>query len=247
MELTDVALLNGADARRGPAARRRGRGGDASIRSRRPSPRAARAEIGELPPSTGFRERAGRRRRRASSRDTRVEVGRRDGSIDRRVGRRRRARCSRSRDTVKPTSAEAIAELRALGLTPVLLTGDARETAERVAARGRHRPRARRGLPGRTRSPRSERLQDEGEVVAMVGDGDQRRTGARAGRPRPRDRHRHRRRDRGVRHDARLRRPPRRRRRDPPRAADPRARSRATSSGRSPTTSPRSRSRSRGC
>ena len=30
------------------------------------------------------------------------------------------------RDTVKPTSAEAIRELKALGLTPVLLTGDAR-------------------------------------------------------------------------------------------------------------------------
>ena len=36
-------------------------------------------------------------------------------------------------DTVKPTSAEAIRELRALGLTPVLLTGDAEATALRVA------------------------------------------------------------------------------------------------------------------
>jgi P-type Cu+ transporter len=37
------------------------------------------------------------------------------------------------RDTVKASSAEAIRELKELGLTPVLLTGDSKETAERVA------------------------------------------------------------------------------------------------------------------
>src|SRR5262249_37386283 len=36
-------------------------------------------------------------------------------------------------DAVKPTSAEAVARLRALGLTPVLLTGDNRAVAEAVA------------------------------------------------------------------------------------------------------------------
>jgi Cu+-exporting ATPase len=38
------------------------------------------------------------------------------------------------RDPVKPTSAQAVAELRALGLRPVLLTGD-NEGAARAAAR----------------------------------------------------------------------------------------------------------------
>ena len=38
-------------------------------------------------------------------------------------------------DTVKPTSAEAVASLKALGLRPVLLTGDNATTARAVAAR----------------------------------------------------------------------------------------------------------------
>ena len=37
-------------------------------------------------------------------------------------------------DTVKPTSAEAVASLKALGLRPVLLTGDNEATARAVAA-----------------------------------------------------------------------------------------------------------------
>jgi cation transport ATPase len=37
-------------------------------------------------------------------------------------------------DRVKPTSRQAVAELRALGLTPVLLTGDNERTARAVAA-----------------------------------------------------------------------------------------------------------------
>ena len=42
-------------------------------------------------------------------------------------------------DTVKPTSARAIAELRELGLTPILLTGDNEAAARHVADPGRHR------------------------------------------------------------------------------------------------------------
>jgi Cu+-exporting ATPase len=75
-------------------------------------------------------------------------------------------------DTLKPTSAEAVAELRALGLRPVLLTGDNRRAAEAVA--------------GELDIPAADvfaevlpdekvdvvrRLQHDGGVVAMVGDG----------------------------------------------------------------------------
>ncbi len=77
-------------------------------------------------------------------------------------------------DAVKPTSAEAIAQLRRLGLTPVLLTGDNEATARTVARE-----------VGIDLSPETvisdvlpadkvdvvKRLQAEGRVVAMVGDG----------------------------------------------------------------------------
>ncbi|MGW3849904.1 heavy metal translocating P-type ATPase [Streptomyces fagopyri] len=75
-------------------------------------------------------------------------------------------------DTVKETSARAVRELRALGLTPVLLTGDNRAVAESVA-------RAVGIDPGDVVAevlPQDKvdvvrRLQDEGRTVAMVGDG----------------------------------------------------------------------------
>jgi P-type Cu+ transporter len=73
-------------------------------------------------------------------------------------------------DTVKPTSAEAIRELRALGLRPVLLTGDAEATARRVADEvGIERVLAE-VYPG-DKAAEVQRLQEAGEVVAMVGDG----------------------------------------------------------------------------
>jgi P-type Cu+ transporter len=73
-------------------------------------------------------------------------------------------------DTVKPTSAEAVAALKALGLTPVLLTGDRREVAEQVAREvGIERVLAE--VYPAEKAAEVERLQAEGRVVAMVGDG----------------------------------------------------------------------------
>jgi Cu+-exporting ATPase len=73
-------------------------------------------------------------------------------------------------DTVKPTSAEAVASLRALGLRPVLLTGDNATTARAVAAEGGIDEVIAEVLPSE-KADVVRRLQAEGRVVAMVGDG----------------------------------------------------------------------------
>ena len=75
-------------------------------------------------------------------------------------------------DAVKPTSAEAIRELRALGLTPVLLTGDNETVARAVAAEvgiGVDDVLAEVLPVGKVEAVK--RLQAQGRVVAMVGDG----------------------------------------------------------------------------
>jgi Cu+-exporting ATPase len=75
-------------------------------------------------------------------------------------------------DTVKPTSAEAVGALRSLGLRPVLLTGDNRAAAEAVAAEVGIDPAdvIAEVLPA-DKVDHVTRLQGEGAVVAMVGDG----------------------------------------------------------------------------
>ncbi|MGW3074110.1 heavy metal translocating P-type ATPase [Kitasatospora sp. NPDC001132] len=75
-------------------------------------------------------------------------------------------------DAVKPTSAEAVDRLRALGLTPVLLTGDNRAVAAAVAAEVGIAPEhvIAEVLP-EDKVATVKRLQAEGRVVAMVGDG----------------------------------------------------------------------------
>ncbi|HWH05720.1 MAG TPA: heavy metal translocating P-type ATPase [Gaiellaceae bacterium] len=73
-------------------------------------------------------------------------------------------------DQVKPSSADAVARLRALGLRPVLLTGDNRETARAVAAEVGIDEVIAEVLPGE-KADVVRRLQEEGRVVAMVGDG----------------------------------------------------------------------------
>jgi Cu+-exporting ATPase len=73
-------------------------------------------------------------------------------------------------DTVKSTSAEAVAAMRALGLHPVLLTGDNRRVAHAVAATVGIDEVIAEVLPA-DKVDVIRRLQGEGRVVAMVGDG----------------------------------------------------------------------------
>ncbi|RYV50225.1 heavy metal translocating P-type ATPase [Pengzhenrongella frigida] len=75
-------------------------------------------------------------------------------------------------DTVKPTSAEAITELRRLGLRPILLTGDNARSAAAVAAQvGIDAADVVAQVRPAEKVEVVRRLQAEGGVVAMVGDG----------------------------------------------------------------------------
>ncbi|GAB7028870.1 heavy metal translocating P-type ATPase [Streptomyces sp. NPDC021749] len=73
-------------------------------------------------------------------------------------------------DAVKDTSAQAVAELRRLGLTPVLLTGDNKAVAESVARAVGIDEVIAEVLP-QDKVDVVKRLQAEGRTVAMVGDG----------------------------------------------------------------------------
>nr|WP_211308487.1 heavy metal translocating P-type ATPase [Calidifontibacter indicus] len=73
-------------------------------------------------------------------------------------------------DTVKPTSAQAISELKALGLTPVLLTGDNEAVARQIGAEVGIDKVIAEVLP-KDKVDVVAGLQGEGKVVAMVGDG----------------------------------------------------------------------------
>jgi Cu+-exporting ATPase len=76
------------------------------------------------------------------------------------------------RDTVKPTSAEAVAGLKELGLTPMLLTGDNEGAARAVAAEvGIDPAHVIAGVMPDEKVDHVEKLQAEGRNVAMVGDG----------------------------------------------------------------------------
>jgi Cu+-exporting ATPase len=73
-------------------------------------------------------------------------------------------------DQPKPTSGQAIAHLSALGLTPVLLTGDNAVTARAVAAQVGISEVVADVLPT-GKVDEVKRLQEQGKVVAMIGDG----------------------------------------------------------------------------
>ena len=163
MTLVGVETLNGAS--RAEVLRLAGAVEDASEHPvARAVADAARAELGVLPAATEFRNLPGQGVVGVVE-GVEVTVDRAgvhwDGEL--------RARLV-VEDTVKPTSAEAIRELRALGLTPVLLTGDSEATARRVAEEvGIERVLAE-VYPG-DKAAEVRRLQAEGETVAMVGDG----------------------------------------------------------------------------
>jgi P-type Cu+ transporter len=129
---------------------------------------AARNELGGLPPVSAFRNVPGLGVSGEVDGHA-VEVGRRNGVIEVAWDGKPRGTLS-VRDAVKTTSAEAVAELRRLGLEPVLLTGDGHENAERVAREvgidvvlADVRP--------AEKVAEVRRLQEHGHVVAMVGDG----------------------------------------------------------------------------
>jgi Cu+-exporting ATPase len=167
LELAGLVPLNGAS--RAEVLRRAGAVESASEHPvARAVTAAARSELESLPPVAAFRNLPGVGVEGVVE-GTLVRVGRGEEAITVSWDGVDRARLA-VRDTVKPTSAQAVAELKQLGLVPVLLTGDSREAAERVAAEvGIERVLAEVNPAGKAAEVR--RLQEEGGVVAMVGDG----------------------------------------------------------------------------
>jgi P-type Cu+ transporter len=114
------------------------------------------AENGVLVPGTLAREAT-----RLEEKGTTVVMVARDGEV---------AGLLAVADRVKPTSRQAVSDQRALGLTPVLITGDNELAARSVAAEVGIAKVLANVLPeGKAAEVRT--LQEAGEVVAMIGDG----------------------------------------------------------------------------
>jgi Cu+-exporting ATPase len=149
--------------------------------------RAARDRFGSLPAVDGFANREGMGVDGVVE-GREIRVARPDDTLPAELDAARRAAEAQGRtavvaswdgaargvlvvaDSVKPTSAEAVASLKALGLRPVLLTGDNTATAESVAAEVGIDEVIAEVLPS-DKAEVVRRLQAEGRVVAMVGDG----------------------------------------------------------------------------
>jgi Cu+-exporting ATPase len=193
MALVDVAVADGAE--RAKALRLVGAVEDASEHPLgRAIADAARAELGSLPALDGFGSREGLGVEGAVDGDRAVVAGRE--ALLREWGLELPAELSAVRDaaeargqtavlagwdgrvravftladTLKPTSAAAVRRLWELGLRPVLLTGDNERTARAVAAELGIEEVIAEVLPAE-KAAVVRRLQDEGRVVAMVGDG----------------------------------------------------------------------------
>ena len=78
--------------------------------------------------------------------------------------------CIAVADTVKPTSREAIAKLQAMGIRVLMVTGDNRATAEAIRAQVGVDEAVAQVLP-QDKEAVVRKLQQEGHIVAMVGDG----------------------------------------------------------------------------
>ncbi|MBX6750207.1 MAG: copper-translocating P-type ATPase [Micromonosporaceae bacterium] len=192
MTLVDVATTEDTD--RGTALRLVGA---AEAASEHPIAQAiaagARAEVGDLPPVTEFTSTQGLGVT-GTVEGTRVVVGRatllaQHGlSVPVELDQARQAAEAAGRtvilagwngsaravfavaDVVKPTSAAAVAELRRLGLTPILLTGDNATVARGIAAEVGIDQVVAEVLPAGKVDVIKD-LQRQGKVVAMVGDG----------------------------------------------------------------------------
>jgi Cu+-exporting ATPase len=132
---------------------------------------AARERFGTLPAVTDFRSTPGVGVEGVVE-GRRVRVGRAEGAVTT-VGVTWDGEVRGTlavADTIKPTSAQAVTELRQLGLTPVLLTGDNAGVARTIAAEAGIDEVIAEVLP-EEKVAVVKRLQAEGRVVAMVGDG----------------------------------------------------------------------------